>query len=154
MKATTKKLIRYIVLILVALLVIIQFYPIDKSVPDYNPAGDFISVTQPSEEVEQILRTSCYDCHSFETRYPWYSSVAPVSWWMKDHINRAREELNFSKWSQYEIKKADHKLEEIVEEVEAHAMPISSYLIIHTEARLDPEKEKALLTFIKQLRDN
>ena len=96
---------------LIIILIIIQFFRIDKTNPVVNSADDFIELTNPPKEIATILVSSCYDCHSNESTYPWYSNVAPVSWWVKHHINEAREELNFSKWSTYNTKKKDHKLE-------------------------------------------
>ena len=147
-----KKILKYIFLLLLAAFVIIQFFPADKSVPEFDASGDFITMTQPDENVESILRISCYDCHSFETNYPWYSNIAPISWWLQGHIDHGRGEMNLSLWKDYEYKKADHKLEEMVEEVENFHMPITSYLVAHKEARMNPEKLEQLRNFVEKLR--
>ena len=95
---------------LVIVFVIIQFFRIDKTNPTINKADDFISITNPPLEIASMLKASCYDCHSNETKYPWYSSISPVSWWVKHHVDEGRDELNFSKWSTFSEKKKDHKL--------------------------------------------
>ena len=93
-------------------------------------------------EIRQILRRSCYDCHSNETRWPWYSQVAPVSWLVADDVKHARKHLNFSTWNAYDAEKRAHKLEEVWEMVEEGEMPLWFYLPLHPEARLsDADKE-------------
>jgi len=142
-----------IILVLLVLFVVMQFFRIDKSTPEIEETKDFISITNPSVEVKTILINACYDCHSFETKYPWYSEVAPISWWTKDHVNEGREELNFSLWGEYSAKKADHKLEESIEEVEAGEMPLVSYTLIHGEAKLTNDQRMLLKDFFNGLRD-
>ena len=139
---------------LIIILIIIQFFRIDKTNPVVNSADDFIELTNPPKEIATILVSSCYDCHSNESTYPWYSNVAPVSWWVKHHINEAREELSFSKWSTYNTKKKDHKLEEMIEEVEEGEMPLKPYPLTHPEARLDANQKKELLNWFKKTRQD
>ncbi|MEP2026185.1 heme-binding domain-containing protein, partial [Reichenbachiella sp.] len=99
----------------------------------------------------QIIKTSCYDCHSYHTKYPWYTNVAPLSWWIGDHIEEGREHFNLSEWGAYSEKKALHKLEEFYEEVEEGEMPLTSYTLIHGEASLSDEQVKKLVTWVKSL---
>ena len=121
-----------------------------------NPAvidkNDFISLTEPTMEVEGILRNACYDCHSNETKFPWYAHVAPVSWWLSDHIQEGREELNFSDWGTYSEKRSDHKLEECIELVEEGEMPLNSYTWTHGNAVLSDTDKSTLIEFFKDLR--
>lgn len=138
--------------IIVALLVIIQFFRIDKTTSPVEPAKDFISVTNPPEKVAEIIKTSCYDCHSNQTNYPWYTNIAPVSWWIGHHIEEGKEHLNFSKWADYSAKKADHKLEEFYEEVEEGEMPLKSYTNLHSKAKLSDEDKELLISWVKSLR--
>lgn len=133
----------------IALLVIIQFFRIDKTNPAIVQENDFISVTTPPENIKQLLKTSCYDCHSNESTYPWYTNIAPVSWWVKQHINEAREELNFSEWGTFTEKRKKHKLEEVYEEVEEGEMPLKSYLIVHSDAKLTTEQKNELVAWFK-----
>ena len=137
---------------ILGLLVIIQFFRIDKENPAVNSDMDFVVLSRAPQDMQKLLKTSCYDCHSNETVYPWYSNVAPISWWVKDHINDARGHLNFSIWGEYEEKRKDHKLEEIIEEVKEHEMPLKSYLIIHSESKLDDTKREELTSWIQSLR--
>ncbi len=116
---------------LVVLLVVIQFVRIDKTVPEYSSDEDIINIMQPSDEVVALLKSSCYDCHSNEVEYPWYSNVAPISWVVEHHIDEAREHLNFSTWGRYDTKQQLHKLEESFEEMEEGEMPLTGYAKIH-----------------------
>lgn len=131
------------------LLVLIQFIRIDKTNPEVVMENDFIVQTNPPEHIQAILKTSCYDCHSNESTYPWYTNVAPISWWVKQHINEAREELNFSEWGTFTEKRKKHKLEEVYEEVEESEMPLKSYLIAHSEAKLTTEQKNELVAWFK-----
>lgn len=131
---------------------VLQFFQIDKENPPVEQSKDFIAMTNPSIEVANILKTSCYDCHSHETKYPWYTSVSPLSWWIKHHINDGRKHLNFSTWADYDAKKQDHKLDEGIEEVEEGEMPLNSYLWAHSESKLTPEQKETLLEFFESKR--
>ena len=84
-----------------AVFALIQFKVIDKSPIEINPESDFLMIEQAPKEVVELIQTSCYDCHSNLTTYPWYSNIAPVSWWLKGHIDHGREKLNFSEWDSY-----------------------------------------------------
>jgi len=137
---------------LLAIFIIIQFFRIDKTNPTVNFADDFIEITNPPLEIVAMIKTSCYDCHSNESTYPWYSNITPISWWIKDHINEAREELNFSVWSTYSAKKKDHKLEEMIEEVDKGEMPLKPYPLTHPEAQLTSEQKEQLIDWFKKTR--
>ena len=134
-------MVKQIAIGFIALLVIIQFIRIDKTNPAVVIENDFIVQTNPPEHIQTILKTSCYDCHSNESTYPWYTNVAPISWWVKQHINEAREELNFSEWGTFNAKRQKHKLEECFEMIQEGEMPLPSYLIVHSEAKLTTKNE-------------
>ena len=147
-------LIKKISIGLLAIIVIIQFFRIDKTNPPVDPALDMINVAQVPEEIESILKTSCYDCHTNESVYPWYTNVAPVSWWVKKHINEGRDELNLSEWGSYSLRRKDHKLDEIVEMIDEEEMPLPSYLIAHGDARLSAEQKALLVDWAKAVRED
>jgi len=106
------------------------------------PATNPLSIGDP--HVESILRRSCFDCHSNETRWPWYSEVAPVSWQIASHVKDGRKHVNFSDWNEA---KAVKRFGEICEEVEDGEMPMTSYLLMHGDARLTAEDVAALCTW-------
>ena len=150
-KIRVKKIIKYFFIGLIFIFGIIQFIRIDKTNPKVEKSKDLISIYEPSAEVEGILRTACYDCHSYETTYPWYSNIAPVSWWLKHHIDEGREELNFSIWGDYTEEKANHKLHECAEEVERGKMPLPSYLYTHGDAELTGDQQDVLADWFESV---
>ncbi|MFV1884703.1 MAG: heme-binding domain-containing protein [Balneola sp.] len=145
-------MIKKILLGLAAVLLILQFFQIDKTNPEYDASKDFMAMYPPSEEVAQILKVACYDCHSYETKYPWYTYTQPLAWWVKDHIDEGRDELNFSAFGNYSPRRADHKLEEGVEYTETEEMPLPSYTWGHSEARLTWEQRELLMDWFAELR--
>lgn len=133
MKIITKSLIG-----LAALTAVIQFIQPDRSNPEVT--ADF----DGPEPVKAILQAKCYDCHSNETIWPWYSYVAPVSWWIADHVQEGREELNYSEWGSYSAKRRTKKTEETYDEIADGYMPLKSYLLIHPEAKVTDSELEAV----------
>ncbi|HEY0882144.1 MAG TPA: heme-binding domain-containing protein [Archangium sp.] len=103
-------------------------------------------------EVAAILKKACYDCHSNETKWPWYSQVAPVSWLVANHVKDGRKHLNFSEWQGYEDGRKLKKLEETAEEVGEGEMPIPGYSALHAEAKLTDAEKKAIVEWAKSAR--
>jgi hypothetical protein len=132
----------------------IQSFRIDKSTKQVDPSKDLISLTAPNTEVTQLLKTACYDCHSNQPTFPWYTSIAPVSWWVKHHIDEGSHHLNFSEWGAYELKRKNHKLDECVEMLEKGEMPMSSYTWMHKEAKLTDAQRLLLIEWFKGLKEN
>jgi len=146
-------MIKKIVIGFAVLFVLIQFIRIDKTNPPVDLQEDYIVVTNAPEEIADMLKSSCYDCHSNESKYPWYSNVAPVSWWLKDHINEGRDELNFSKWGSYETKRKRHKMEESIEMIEEGEMPLPPYTITHSDAKLSELQKQKLVDWFTYIKD-
>jgi hypothetical protein len=119
-----------VVLVAIAVVIVIQFIPVDRS----NPPVQGELNAPPA--VAEILRASCYDCHSNETQWPWYSYVAPVSWMLAHHVGEGREKLNFSTWSDLAEKDRIKMVHEIWEETSQGQMPLRVYLIMHPKAKL------------------
>jgi len=118
-------------------------FPVERTNPPVT--GEI----EAPENVMAILRTSCYDCHSNETRWPWYSYVAPVSWLVSDDVRVGRKHMNFSEWSSYNAKQKKHKRKKSGKLVESGEMPLWFYLPLHPEADLLPEDIQALLAWSK-----
>lgn len=135
-----KRLFRFALYLLLIAFVAIQFY----RPPRTNPPVDAQHVMQAPPQVQSILDRSCNDCHTNNTTWPWYTNIAPVSWFTIDHVNEAREELSFSEFGTYAPKKADHKLEEICEMVEKGEMPLREYVWLHPSARLSEADKRTL----------
>jgi hypothetical protein len=138
-----------ILLALAAILVLIQFIRIDKTNPPVDPTVDFATAVQPPAEVLTLLKGACYDCHSHEIRYPWYTNVAPVSWWIKGHINEAMEHFNFSTLGMLNAEDLKWALGSAAEEIEEKHMPLKSYTWMHPEARLSDTQRALLATWLK-----
>ena len=133
----------------IILFIVIQVFRINKTINPVNEQTDFMAVTQTNPEVATILKNACYDCHSNQPTYPWYTNVAPVSWWIKNHINEGSKHLNFSIWQTYTVKRKDHKLEECVEMIEEGEMPMNSYTWMHPEAKLTDAQKQLLIDWFK-----
>ena len=121
-----------------------QLIPVELTNPVEDPALTVEASTTMPDEVRGIITRACQDCHSFRTEWPWYSNVAPVSWFLADHIRHAREHVNLSEWGLMEPTDADHALDEMCEEVEKDGMPLASYRWMHSEARLSEEDKYAI----------
>jgi len=148
-KFTLKNIIIFFVFLFLA----IQSIRIDKTTEPINPETDFIVLTTANSEVAGMLKTACYDCHSNQPTYPWYTNIAPVSWWIKHHIDEGSHHLNFSIWGNYKEKRKNHKLDECVEMIEEGEMPMSSYTIMHGEAKLTDAQKLQLVEFFKALKN-
>jgi len=123
----------------------IQFIPVEKTNPEEKAP---IQVDDAS--MRSFLEVSCMDCHSNNTVWPWYASIAPVSWKIAEHVNEGREELNFSEWESYSDKKKIHKLEEMYEETQEGHMPEGNYELLHEGAEVTNEELIALKTWVDQ----
>jgi len=150
-----KKIFKLLFYIIIIGFLLVQFYPKPKknSFPGISTNDITLAHNVPAD-VQQVLKTSCYDCHSNNTLYPWYASVQPVAMWLGDHIDEGKNELNFSEFGSYRIGKKYKKLEEINEEVKEGEMPLSSYTIIHRDARLDDAKKLLIAAWVTSLRDS
>lgn len=129
-----RKIFKITFVVVIVALIVVQFIRPNFSNPPVVAAETLYASTEVPNEVQQVLARSCIDCHSNETRYPWYSKISPFSWLLANHIDDGRRELNFSLWNTYSPKKKVRKLEELCEQVEQSEMPLPSYLWIHREA--------------------
>ena len=137
-----KKISIFILLVLIG----IQFVPMDVPAEVPTKADDELKAP---EEVHAILKRACFDCHSNHTDFPWYSSVAPVSWFTKMHVKEGREHMNFSTWASYDDEKKLKYLEKIPKAIKSK-MPLPSYLIMHKEAKLSEDDKKLLTEWVSE----
>ena len=145
-----RKVLKIVAIVALIALVVIQFIRPEKNIGDYSDVVAFEAETKPSEEVKAILKNHCYDCHSNTTQYPWYAEVAPFTFFIGDHVEEGKEHLDFAKWDSYSIKKKDHKLDELIEEVEEGEMPLESYTLIH--GNISDEEKELLEDWAKSVR--
>ncbi len=135
--------IKRILWILLLVIILIQF--IDYHLPDTAVSGekDIASVENVPSDVKVLMKNACYDCHSMETVYPWYSHIAPVKWLVKNDISEGRHHVNFSMWGNYTELEKVKKLDDIHDEVEKGEMPPTNYKMMHAKARLtDSDRQK------------
>jgi len=111
-------------------------------------------VNDVPKEVENIIKTSCYDCHSNNTAYPWYNKVQPVAWFLEDHVKHGKEELNFNEWADYSDRRKNSKLKSIISQIEDEEMPLDSYTLIHRDAILSEIEKKEIVKYMKALKEN
>ena len=134
-----RRLIRWCAAGALLLLLLMQLVPAERTNPPV------ISDIDAPAEIREILRRSCYDCHSHETRWPWYSYVAPMSWFVVDHVDDGRADLNFSDWPVFDFEAQDLAFEDIGQQIEQGEMPLTSYLLLHPSARLSDDDKRRLL---------
>ena len=127
--------------------VLIQFKTIDKTSPEIILENDFLEMTEAPAGVVELMHGVCYDCHSHSVRYPWYSNVAPVSWWIKGHMTNGLKKTNFAEWNAYTVEEKDSVLTRSSRLVGLKWMPIITYKITHSKARLSEEQREMLITF-------
>jgi Haem-binding domain len=151
-----KKIFRRIFLLLIAAFAIIQFFHTEKNIAESQEAfaNDITNAYPVPEHVKNVLQTSCYDCHSNNTIYPWYDNIQPVSWWLNHHIEEGKRELNFNEFASYRIRRQYKKLEEIIEQVKEGEMPLSTYTLMHKDAALNKEQKLALSSWAAGLMDS
>lgn len=145
---TKKKIALFLILILLG----IQAVRPNRATPKADPSKDFVKIYAGDKATEELFKQACYDCHSYETKYPWYSEIAPVSWIVQDHVREGREHLNFNEWGNRGKAKRAHALEEMTEETLEGEMPLKGYALIHEEANLTEDQKRQLVHWWKKLR--
>jgi uncharacterized membrane protein len=141
-----KKMVKWVLAaaLAVAVAAVLQFFNPALTNPPVAPGEDLMASNAPPAEVAALLHNACYDCHSDTTQWPWYSHVAPVSWFVAGHVNDAREAMNFSAWPHEDAYKAGKRWSKISHRVEDGSMPLSSYTWMHPASRLTEEQRKQL----------
>ena len=145
-----KKIIQILLIAIVAAVIILQFFRIDKSNPPVVQSETLEATTAVPPDISLIIGRSCNDCHSNQTIYPWYSNVQPMAWMLKSHIDDGRRNMNFSLWATYAPKRQSKKFEQICDEVASKEMPLPSYLWIHRDAVLSDTEATALCDWAKK----
>ena len=130
--------------VVVIIVIVIQFFQPEKNLQEKEDGNDLLTVLEVPEEVSALLINGCYDCHSNQTQYPWYSRISPVSWFLNGHIVNGKEELNLSEFGQLDTLKRLRVMSDISEVVESGSMPLQSYLLLHRDARLTPDEVEVI----------
>ncbi len=134
-----------ILLGLLIVLIGIQFIQPARNQGESRTPQDITQAVEVPADVQDIITSACYDCHSNNTEYPWYAYVNPVGWWLTGHVNDGKEELNFSEFDTYDADWKGHVLEEIAEEVEEEHMPITPYTWLHEDAQLTDAQRQSIV---------
>jgi len=132
----------------------IQFVPTMRNQSSEVLATDFVRTFNPTDSIETLLKTSCYDCHSNNTNYPWYNKVQPISWFLEGHIKKAKKELNFSEFGDYSTRKKKSKLKSIISQIKDDEMPLYSYIIMHQNAIISESDKLELEKWLTALSDS
>lgn len=148
------KFFKFLILVLISGLVGVQFFPASLNQNTVVLSTDFTKTFKVSENVQILLKKSCYDCHSNNTNYPWYNKVQPLGWVLENHIKEGKEELNFSEFGVYSKRRQKSKLKSILNQIKDDEMPLSSYTLIHRESRLTISDKKEVITWINKMIDN
>ncbi len=143
------KLTKKIGLGVVIIFGIAQFFAPEKNEGALKSLDTFIAETNPPDKVHSILKNACFDCHSNTTKYPWYNSITPVNYWLDAHVKDGKKHLNFSDWNTYSLKRKEHKMDELHEEVSEKEMPLNSYTWTHADANLSQEEIDAVVAWAK-----
>ena len=143
---------RFLVVLFIAFLVI-QFFRPQKNISTAVAVNDISTKYAVPADVDAVLKASCYDCHSNNSKYPWYNNIQPVAWYLADHIKEGKKEINFNEFTSYKIAKQYRKLEEIINQVEMDEMPIESYTLIHGGTKLNAAQKTMIINWATALRD-
>jgi len=147
-------LLKKILLSIGVVIIGIQFFrpALNKSSQVFNT--DISKIVTTSDSVQILLKNACYDCHSNNTNYPWYSNIQPVGWLMAKHIRKGKDELNYSEFASYSPRRQLSKLNGIANSVKEGIMPMSSYKMMHKNAQLSTYEKELLINWVQQARDS
>jgi len=148
-----KTVLKYIGLFLLAALIIIQFFRPERNRKEGDAVNHINKVYSTPEDVTVILKKACYDCHSNNTRYPWYANIQPAAWWMNDHIIEGKREINFDEYSSRPLRFQYKKMDELIEQIKENEMPLQSYTWIHKDAILTEVEKNTLINWANSIRN-
>ena len=149
-----KKIIKIIFALLAIVFILIQFIRPLRINPISDKTRDITATINIPSNVKQILDRSCYDCHSNNTRWPWYSYIAPVSWLIAQDVNNGREKINYSEWGNYSLTDQVSNFDDIAKMVKNGEMPLPKYLFLHSDAKLTDADKDLLIKWAKAESDS
>lgn len=150
-----KKITKRILFIGTIVFLLMQLYqPSRNEGSKKEMTESFVRVYTVPENIKTVLRTSCYDCHSNNTYYPWYSNIQPIRFFMDSHIEKGKKDLNFDEFGNYSKRKQTSKLDGIVKQIKSDEMPLSSYTLIHKEAILTTAQKKEVIYWMNKIKDS
>ena len=141
-------------MVLVSGFVGVQFIPANPNQTSEMQQNDFIRNFNPPQNITKTIKNACYDCHSNNTKYPWYSKIQPVSLLMDKHVRDGKKELNFNEFTSYSKRKQKSKLKSIISQIEKKEMPLKGYTLLHNEAGISDTMRVTLTNWLERLRDS
>ena len=148
-----KSILKKAAITAIVLLAVIQFFKTKENKSVQTSENAITQHYDVPENIQNILKISCYDCHSNNTNYPWYNKIQPVNWWLADHVNEGKRKLNFDEFNTYSTKKRLHKLDEVIETIRENEMPLKSYTLIHGDAKLSDSDKQEIETWAKKIKN-
>lgn len=148
------RLVFKILLAIVILFIAIQFIPSSQNIDGQESATDISKSVSMPYKVQSVLKNACYDCHSNNTDYPWYSKIQPVRLMMDTHVKEGKGELNFSEFGSYSTRSQINKLKGIANSIKDNIMPLSSYQLMHKSANLSDEEKNLIINWALQTSDS
>jgi hypothetical protein len=147
----TARWTRWVFVLFLVVFIGAQFVRPDRSNPPSTPGASLLAKAPP--DVTAILTRACRDCHSNDTRWPWYTNVSPTSWFVANHVHHGREHFNFSNWTSIAAAEQNSLLGEMCSLTQREQMPLPSYLLVHRHAKLSPADVKTLCAWTEKMRD-
>ena len=148
------KFFKIIALVLLIAFVVIQFLPNQLNKSQTISKSDFLVINKVPTSIKNKLQTSCYDCHSNNTNYPWYSKIQPVAKFLENHVKEGKKELNFSEWDSLSVRRKRSKLKSIISQIKDDEMPLTSYTLIHRDAKFSEKEKQEMIQWMTQKKDS
>lgn len=148
------RILKRVLIVLLIIFIVIQFFRPQKNKSESISANDISTKYAVPDSIRHILKVACNDCHTNNTRYPWYAEIQPLAWWLNNHVVDGKKDLNFSEFTKYRIRKQYRKLEEINDLVKENEMPLASYTWIHRDAVLSSQQKLAIAAWSSSIRDS
>jgi len=148
------KLYKKILLALLGVFILIQFIQPAHNKSDQLLPTDLSKTVNVPDKILNVFKNSCYDCHSNNTRYPWYVNIQPMGWIMANHIKEGKDNFNFNEFATYSKRKQANKLRAISESIKDGSMPIQSYIWMHSDSKLNEENKKLITYWVLKTKDS
>jgi hypothetical protein len=129
----------------------IQLIPVPKNQSEKVSEADFLQTMEAPVAIQNMIKSSCYDCHSNNTNYPWYGRVRPFAWLLQKHIDQGKDELNFSTFQEYSGRMQREKIRSMISQISDGEMPLKEYLWMHPEAELSDSDKARLIEYLEEL---
>ena len=144
-------MIKKILIYLSLLLVLIQFIPYENKVPVTYTKDDFFKYHIANKPVVDLIKNACYDCHSYQSQYPWYGKVAPMAWSIHQHVAEGRARINFDDWMALNPDQQKHAISQSINTLKNLSMPMPSYMAYHPKANINKQQRELLIAFFQSI---